>query len=1002
MKNTYLLSLCLFFITLLIYSQEPFITTWEVSEDDLSIIIDTSTSSYTYNYTIDFGDGTISNNVQGNISHTYASSGTYIVQISGDFPSLKQNENDLNNTLKLMSVQQWGDIEWQTMKNMFYNCVNLVVNATDVPDLSQVTDMSNMFYGCNSFNHFINTWDVSNVTNMAGMFESAYSFNQSLDDWDVSSVSNMSNMFSGCNSFNQPLNTWDVSSVTTMDNMFGWAYSFNQPLDSWDVSSVTDMSNMFDGASSFNQSLDAWDVSNVTDMSNMFKGAYSFNQSIDSWDVSSVTNMDEMFFEATSFNQSIDNWDVSNVSNMDEMFRGASSFNQPLDSWDVSSVSHMSNMFNEASSFNQPLNSWDVSNATNIQGMFSGAISFNQPLDAWDVSNAISLSSMFYEASSFNQPLDSWDVSNVTLMDYMFDGASSFNKPLDSWDISSVTSMRNMFSGAISFNQPIDNWDVSNVETMLRMFNGASVFNQPLHAWDYSSIGTANGLRYFLDNSGLSTVNYDLLLEHLVTFNLDLTYFDAQGVTYCNEWAHDYLENTLGWIITDGGVSENCNAISGSVWYDIDGDGCETTVIPANGFFVGIDTGTNTYTKSVQNGTYNITTNEESYTVSLVNTPDYFTVSPGSIEVDFATSTGELVDFCITANQSVNDLNITLLPLDDARPGFEATYKLVVENLGTQSIDNITTTLLFDETMQSFVEANPTTSAITTNSLEFNIAMLAPFDSWETDIVMLTFTPPTVNGDDILNFTAEVLPNTNDNTPNDNNFSLAQIVVNSYDPNDKQVLQGETIVMEQASEYLDYLIRFQNTGSASAINVMIEDELHDNLDWSTLNITSASHDYEVEITNGNEVKFIFNGINLPSEDQNEPQSHGFIAYKIKPIATIAVGDIMSGDSSIYFDFNEPIITNMVSTEVVNNLSVDDYSLSSLVSIYPNPVEDGFYFKLDKGMNIISRKLYNTQGIVLLDIEKNTDYITTEELASGVYFMVVETNKGKVTKKLIKK
>nr|WP_253187456.1 T9SS type A sorting domain-containing protein [Mangrovimonas sp. DI 80] len=344
------------------------------------------------------------------------------------------------------------------------------------------------------------------------------------------------------------------------------------------------------------------------------------------------------------------------------------------------------------------------------------------------------------------------------------------------------------------------------------------------------------------------------------------------------------------------------------------------------------------------------------------------------MEVDFATSTGEQVDFCVTANQDINDLNITLLPITEARPGFTATYKLVVKNLGTQSMDNITASLLFDEAMQSFVEANPVTSATTTNSLEFTIATLAPFESWETGITMQTFTPPAVNGDDLLNFTATVLPNTDDYTPNDNIFSLEQIVVNSYDPNYKQVLQGETIVMEQTSEYLDYLIRFQNTGTASAINIRVEDELHDNLDWSTLSITSASHDYQVEVTNSNEVEFIFDDIYLPVESQNEPESHGFIAYKIKPITTVAVGDVMSGNASIYFDYNAPIITNTVTTEVVDVLGVGEHVLSSLVTVYPNPISEGVYLEMNDGVELISAKLYNVQGRLLLETKETTNHI----------------------------
>ena len=90
------------------------------------------------------------------------------------------------------------------------------------------------------------------------------------NDIDVSNVTDMSELFVNCHDFNQPLDSWDVLKVTDMEWMFGHCYSFNQPLDSWDVSNVTDMRGMFLGCIKFNQPLDSWDVSKVTDIEWMF------------------------------------------------------------------------------------------------------------------------------------------------------------------------------------------------------------------------------------------------------------------------------------------------------------------------------------------------------------------------------------------------------------------------------------------------------------------------------------------------------------------------------------------------------------------------------------------------------------------------------------------------------------------------------------------------------------------------------------------------------------
>ena len=170
-----------------------------------------------------------------------------------------------------------------------------IYGAIEKWDTSQVTDMSNLFNGLETFNENITEWDVSNVTNMRYMFAGATSFNQDISKWDVSKVTAMNFMFAGASSFNQDLSGWNVSSVKYTSFMFSNAMVFNQNVSYWNVSSVRNMSNMFAGASSFNQDIGGWDVSNVTDMSYMFRGALCFNQNVSEWDISKAQNLSNMF-----------------------------------------------------------------------------------------------------------------------------------------------------------------------------------------------------------------------------------------------------------------------------------------------------------------------------------------------------------------------------------------------------------------------------------------------------------------------------------------------------------------------------------------------------------------------------------------------------------------------------------------------------------------------------------------------------------------------------------
>ncbi len=361
-------------------AQDAFVTTWKTTSAGESITIPTHGGGVgAYDFEIHWGDGT-TDTITGtdpDPSHTYAQAGTHTVAITGTFPRLflnawEKSGGDKENARKLRSVEQWGAIQWKSMDSAFEGAEYVAVKASDVPDLSSVTDMCQMFRGARFVNPNIGGWDVSNVTAMDRMFEDAARFNQDLGSWDVSSVTTMNRMFEGASDFNQDLGDWDVSGVTDMSEMFLGARAFNQDLGDWDVSSVTNMNRMFEGASSFNQDLGDWAVSSVINMNRMFKGAGAFNQDLGGWDLSGVTTTNRMFEHASSFNQDLGDWNVSSVTDMSEMFRGAQAFNQDLSGWDVSGVTTMRAMFEDASSFDQDLGDWDVSGVTDVSEMLVG------------------------------------------------------------------------------------------------------------------------------------------------------------------------------------------------------------------------------------------------------------------------------------------------------------------------------------------------------------------------------------------------------------------------------------------------------------------------------------------------------------------------------------------------------------------------------------------------------------------------------------------------------
>ena len=411
-------------ITLTIEEQTPFITRWKTDNpgmsDDNQITIHTA-PSMTYNYRVEWGDGSFDENVSGEITHTYASPGEYTVSITGTFPqpffkaTFDATQTD---SQKLLSVEQWGNRTWRSMSQAFFDCRNLTINDTESPDLSQVTSMSNMFKNADNLSGNISNWDVSSVTTMNRMFEGADNFNLDVSSWNVSNVTNMDNMFRGTK-FNHDISNWDVAKVTNMNAMFQEAREFNQPIGNWNVGNVTTMFAMFREADAFNQPIGNWNVGNVRNMVDMFFGTDVFNADISNWNVSNVTDMGNMFRETGVFNQPIGNWNVANVTSMREMFF-RTPFNQDISQWNVSNVTDMGNMFREARAFNQPIGNWDVANVTTMRDMFLFADLFNADISSWNVSKVTDMSNMFRSTKAFDQNLGNWNIANVNNMTNLF------------------------------------------------------------------------------------------------------------------------------------------------------------------------------------------------------------------------------------------------------------------------------------------------------------------------------------------------------------------------------------------------------------------------------------------------------------------------------------------------------------------------------------------------------------------------------------------------------
>jgi hypothetical protein len=447
-------------------------------------------------------------------------------------------------------------------------------------------------------------------------------------------------------------------------------------------------------------------------------------------------------------------------------------------------------------------------------------------------------------------------------------------------------------------------------------------------------------------------------------------------------------------------------SIHGANKIDVTKNGCDPLdiIYPNLKFAVSGVTGTSSY---ISNGTgaYNISVPVGTHIITpILENPYYFSISPINTAVTFPTQNSPYnQDFCITPNGSRTDLEVTILPTNSARPGFDSTYKIIYKNKGN-TIQSGTVSLEFDDEILDLISINPSASSQTVNNLSWSFSNLKPFDSSEINIFFNLNGPtetPAVNIGRILKYSANIGSLAVDETPIDNKFILNQTVVGSLDPNDKTCLEGDIITPSLIGEYVHYIIRFENTGTYPAQNIVVKDMIDlSKFDISTLIPTSSSHSYITKISEGNKVEFIFENVNLPFDDAN---NDGYIAFKIKTLPTLVTGDSFDNEANIYFDYNFPVLTNKATSTFKATLDTSDFEFSNYFSVYPIPVHEVLNIATKKDIKIQSIAVYDILGqlVIALPNIKDASKIDISNLRTGNYFLKIKSDKGSSSLKFIK-
>ncbi len=454
----------------------------------------------------------------------------------------------------------------------------------------------------------------------------------------------------------------------------------------------------------------------------------------------------------------------------------------------------------------------------------------------------------------------------------------------------------------------------------------------------------------------------------------------------------------------------NCSGFKLNAFLDLNNNGLKDTNetnFPLGKFIYEKNNNAEVHEITTPLGAYNVydgvatNTYDFSYQI-LADYAPFYNVSPAIYNnVAIITGTQQEINFAVTVAQPLTDVAAYIIPIEQPRPGFTYKNKIVFGNLGNQTIAN--GSLAF--TKDTNVTIASTSDAATSNSTGFtyNYTNLAPFQFKSLDVVMQVPTIPTVSLGQTLTDSVAIQPIAIDMVTTNNFSSNSQLIIGSYDPNDKQESRGEQILISKftSDDYLYYTVRFENTGTAAAERVRIEDILETKLNPNTIEMIYASHPYIMERT-GAHITWNFNEINLPPTSSSYPASTGFVYFRVKPNAGYAIGDIIQNYANIYFDYNPAIVTNVASSEFVSTLSTDTFE-KTIIQLYPNPASNMVTIQTDKEP-ISSVKITDILGKIVV-IQTNIDAVSTKISVSnykrGIYFVEIKTkNKKTITKKLV--
>jgi uncharacterized repeat protein (TIGR01451 family) len=456
-------------------------------------------------------------------------------------------------------------------------------------------------------------------------------------------------------------------------------------------------------------------------------------------------------------------------------------------------------------------------------------------------------------------------------------------------------------------------------------------------------------------------------------------------------------------VLTKG--NELKNIITGKVFFDFNND----AIFNNNDFYFNqaIIESNGIPSSSCYNHSYYLTTDTGQNNVAVGNAIVNANVTPASYNIYFSGygNIDSLNDFSIYFDTTLKDLAVNIFPHSALRPNQNFHVFIHYRNKGWSTV-SVFVNLIYDPRF-NFVSSTPAPSSQTGDTVTWNYFNLAPQESRTIKALLYAPAANLQLGDTTYNYVT-VLPLIGDTLPVDNYDTLYRIVGTGWDPNTKEAFPAGDITTTQVQNgiYLDYNIRFQNTGNDTAFNVFIYDTLSTNLDWSTFELTASSYPCTFTFAPNGFIEFRFDGIRLPDSTTNEPGSHGLVAYRIQPLSTLTAGSVIENNAYIFFDAHLPVLTNTTQTEVVFPSGIKEHeNENSFIKVYPNPAAKIITVKFLQAYSgnvfLIIRDVFGRAVWKNNYSSRKQININLSNFAKGVYFLQANSEQNSYRVKIIK-